>query len=77
MRVIFCDQNVEITKSLSLYLRRRTCGSCCDKFLWELGVEVRPRQVSVLACIVLAGASEGLAGPRDLEVARCRCCGTK
>ena len=35
----------------------------CDEFLWELGVEVRPRQVSVLACIVLLRTSEGLAGP--------------
>ena len=26
-----------------------------DEFLWELGVEVRPRQASVLACVVLAG----------------------
>ena len=34
----------------------------CDEFLWELGVEVRPRQASVLACVVLAGTSEGLAG---------------
>ena len=33
-------------------------GSCCFEFLWELGVEVRPRQASVLACIVLVGTSE-------------------
>jgi len=26
VRVIFGDQNVEITKSSSLYLRRQTCG---------------------------------------------------
>ena len=25
-------------------------GSCCFEFLWELSVEVRPRQPSVLAC---------------------------
>ena len=37
-------------------------GSCYFKFLWELGVKVRPRQASMLAC-VLAGTSEGLAGP--------------
>ena len=37
-----------------------------DEFLWELGVEVRPRQASVLACVVLVGTSEGLAGPRVL-----------
>ena len=41
-------------------------GSYCDEFLRELGVEVRPRQASVLACIVLSGTSEGLAGPRVL-----------
>ena len=41
-------------------------GSRCDEFLWELGVEVRPRQASVLACVVLAGTSKGLAGPRVL-----------
>ena len=51
-------------------------GSHCDEFLWELGVEVRPRQASMLACVVIAGTSEGLAGPRILEGARCRCCGT-
>ena len=31
---------------------------------------MRPRQASVLACVVLAGTSEGLAGPRVLEEAR-------
>ena len=35
----------------------------CDEFLWELGVEVRPRLASVLACVVLAGTSEGLVSP--------------
>jgi len=49
-------------------------GSCCDEFLWELGVEAQPRQVSVLACVVLAGTSEGLMGPRVLEGAHCKCC---
>ena len=38
----------------------------CDEFLWELGVEVRPRQATVLACVVLMGTREGLAGPRVL-----------
>ena len=38
----------------------------CDEFLWELGVEVRPRQASVLACVVLVGTSKGLEGPRVL-----------
>ena len=52
-------------------------GSHCVEFLRELIVEVRPRQASVLACVVLAGISEGLAGPRALEGARCRCCGTE
>ena len=41
-------------------------GSCCEELLWELGVEVRPRQASVFACVILAGTSEGLAGPRVL-----------
>ena len=26
-------------------------GSCCFEFLWELDVEARPRQGSVLACV--------------------------
>jgi len=29
-------------------------GSHCVEFLWELIVEVRPQQASVLACVVLA-----------------------
>jgi len=37
----------------------------CDEFLWKLGVEVWPRQASVLAC-VLAGTREGLVTPRVL-----------
>jgi len=52
-------------------------GSCCEDFLKELIVEVRPRQASELACVVLAGISEKLAGSRVLEGARCRCCNTK
>ena len=36
----------------------------CDEFLWELGVEVRPWQASVLAFVVLAGTSEGLVSPK-------------
>ena len=39
-------------------------GLCCDEFLRELGVEVRPQQASVLACVVLAGTREGLVSPR-------------
>ena len=38
----------------------------CVKFLWELDVEVRPRQASVLVCVVLAGTREGLLSPRVL-----------
>ena len=41
-------------------------GSCCDEFLWELGVKVRPLQASVLACVVLAGTREELGNPRAL-----------
>ena len=41
-------------------------GSCCFEFLWELCVEVQPRQASVLACVVLAGTREGLVSPRVL-----------
>ena len=41
-------------------------GSHCVKFLRELIVEVRLRQASVLACVVLAEISEGLAGARVL-----------
>ena len=48
-------------------------GSHCVEILRELILEVRPQQASVLACVVLAGKSEGLAGPRVLEGARCRC----
>ena len=33
----------------------------------ESVVEVRSWQASVLACVVLAGTNEGLAGPRVLE----------
>ena len=41
-------------------------GSRCDEFLWELGVEVRPRQVKCLRCVVLAGTREGLMSQRVL-----------
>ena len=43
-------------------------GSYCFEFLWELGVEVRPRQVSVLACVVLAGTSEGTSESKSSSV---------
>ena len=58
-----------------LYLRScRGCGlgelagSCCFEFLWELDVEVRPRQASVLACVVLAGTSEGTSESKSSSV---------
>ena len=38
----------------------------CDEFLWVLGVEVRPRQASVFACVVFAGTREGLVSLRVL-----------
>jgi len=41
-------------------------GSYCGEFLWELGVEVRSRQVSELVCVVLAGTNEVLVSPRVL-----------
>ena len=41
-------------------------GTCCDEFLWELSVEVRPRQASVFTCVVLRGTSEGLMSLRVL-----------
>jgi len=52
-------------------------GSRCVEFLRELIVEVRPRQASALACVVLVGISEGLADSRVFEGARCKCCDTK
>ena len=41
----------------------------------ESVVEVRPRQTSVLVCVV-TGTSEELADPRVHEGAHCRRCGT-
>ena len=38
-------------------------SSYCDEFLWDLSVEVRPRQDSVLACVVIARTSEGPVSP--------------
>jgi len=43
-------------------------GSCGFEFLWELGVEVRPRQASVLVCVVLARTREGLVSLRSSSV---------
>ena len=42
-------------------------GSHCGEFLREFIVEVRPRQASVLACVVLARTSEGLVGQEFLR----------
>ena len=39
-------------------------SSHCVEFLRELSIEVQPQQACVLACVVLAETSEGLAGPR-------------
>ena len=52
-------------------------SSHCVEFLRELIVEVQSRQASELTCVVFAGTSEGLAGPRVLEGARCKCCSTE
>ena len=51
-------------------------GSRCNEFLCEHGVEVRPRQASVLVFVILAETSKGLAGQKVLVGSRCRCCGT-
>jgi len=60
-------------RELFLWLRE-AITSIPPPFDWEF-VEVRPRQASVLVCVVLARTSEGLVRPRVLEGARCRCCG--
>ena len=46
-------------------LRVRVVSS---SWVGELGVEVRPRQASVLACVVLTGTREGLVSPRSSSV---------
>ena len=52
----------------------RGCGlgelasSRCAEFLRELIVEVRPRQASELAYVILMGTSEGLVGPKVREL---------
>ena len=61
--------SVEITKVFHLcILGGKLAGLCCFEFLWELGVEVQPRQTSVLACVVLAGTREGLVSPKSSSV---------
>ena len=48
---------------------KRSDHKCSTPFDWEF-VKVRPRQTSVLVCVVLARTSEELAGSRVLEGAR-------
>ena len=43
-------------------------GSHCVEFLRELIVEVRPRQASELACVVLTRTREGLVNPKSSSV---------
>jgi len=52
-------------------------GSCCEEFLRELIIEVRPRRACGFTCVVFARTSERLAGPRVLVWTRYRCCGTE
>ena len=70
---ILGDQSVEITKvfifvfkeaNLRVRVVLSSCGFVLFRFLWELGVEVRPRQASVF--VVLVGTREGLVSPRVL-----------
>ena len=49
---------------------KRSDHKCFTPFYWEI-VKVWPQQASMLACVVLAGTSEGLMGPRVLEGAHC------
>ena len=66
LTVFLGDQSVEITKVFHLIFEEANLRvRVVFKFLWELGVEVRPRQASVLACVVLAGIREGLVSPRS------------
>jgi len=87
---IICCENVcwrsreEFTMCFNLYLRycrgwglSELVSSCCVEFLRELSVDVRPRQASMLACVVLAGTSERLVSPRVLVWTHCRCCGAE
>ena len=57
MRVFVGDQSEEITKYLNLYEGLEVAASANLRFV---------------LCIVIAGISEGLAGSRVLERARCR-----
>ena len=53
------DQSVEITKVFIFVFEEANLGSCCFEFLWELGVEVWPRQASVPACVCSCGNKRG------------------
>ena len=59
-----------------VFVIKRSDHKCSTPLCWEV-VEVRSRQDSVLACVVLTGISERLAGPRVLEGAHCRCYATE
>jgi len=59
-----------------VFVIKRSDHKCSTPLYWEF-VEVRPRLASVLACIILARTSEGLAGLRVFKGARCRCSGTE
>ena len=66
---------IKVLRSLSVHLVFEEVNlrvRVCNEFLWELGIEVRPWQASVLACVILTGINEGLAGPRVLVGTRCR-----
>jgi len=81
MRSVYWWSREEIAKC-STFLFWRSCrgcglcelvGSSCIEFLREFIIEVRPRR----ACVCCScGNKWGTAGPRVLEGARCRCCGT-
>ena len=67
MRVFLGDPSVEITKVFHLVFEEANLRvRVCNEFLWELGIEVQPRQARVLACVVVAGTSEELAGLKVL-----------
>ena len=60
---------IKVLRSLNVHLVFEEANlqvRVCDEFLWELGVEVRTLQASVLACVILARTREVLVGPRVL-----------
>ena len=62
MRVFLGDSSVEIIKCFILYLRRRTCVFVLFRVLVGARCRGAASEKSVLACVVLAGTSEGLVG---------------